>query len=336
MSKRIRKKKSKKGPREEKSPGRDAVEKGTDDEIPKPPSHFTSERMNRTMRKMVDKHEFGSTEEINDFLQENFMGRTYDELKAEMEYDPVEEAQELAFQAMEADDPEELIKLTMKALELDPECVDALMILAYLASGSKKEEIKMVKEVIRRAEKRMGKSFFEEHKGHFWSMIETRPYMRARQTMVDLLIDVGRIPEAVRHCEEMLELNPNDNQGIRDTLIGLYLEKEDLSGARSIFESYPESILATFSYSRVLERFLSGDMEGAQKAFEQAYENNPHVYDYLAGNREPPQKRPDYFRPGHDSEAIVCMKFIGKAWQKHPRAVQWLKSIRGEKPRGVK
>src|SRR5439155_1134639 len=80
----------------------------------------------------------------------------------------------------------------------------------------------------------------EESKGHFWGMLEARPYMRARQQLADLLLDAGRVSEAIGHFEALLALNPNDNQGVRDILLGCYLAGDDLDGARRLLRVYDE------------------------------------------------------------------------------------------------
>jgi len=77
----------------------------------------------------------------------------------------------------------------------------------------------------------------------------------------------------------------------------------------------------------VLERFLSGDLRAAAKAFKNANKRNPYVIDYLRGKKRPPPQLLQYYSPGDVSEAIVCFDTIGPAWQKHPEAIEWLKSL---------
>jgi tetratricopeptide repeat protein len=44
------------------------------------------------------------------------------------------------------------------------------------------------------------------------------PYMRARLGLAHSLWTAGRRDEAVQHLQDMLRLNPGDNQGVRYTL----------------------------------------------------------------------------------------------------------------------
>jgi len=41
--------------------------------------------------------------------------------------------------------------------------------------------------------------------------------------LAQLLRGAGRAEDAICHFEALLELNPNDNQGVRDILLGCYL-----------------------------------------------------------------------------------------------------------------
>ena len=293
----------------------------------KPPSRFASERMNRVISRILSSREFKSDKEEERFMQSQIMGKHMDEILELTDLDPVDEAQNFAYEALETENPYEALELAREALQLDPDCVDALMIMARLTSRSLPEEIKKAQKIISRTEQKMGKKYFEENKGHFWGLVETRPFMRAKSFLVSALRETGKTSEAIRQAEEMLELNPNDNQGIRDSLLGMYLETGNLEGARTLFKNYSSEYFAVFLWGRVLERYLSGDLEGAARIYRKACERNPYVLDYLTGRKRPSFKLGDFYSPGDESEAILCLQEIGPAWQKHPEAVEWLKSL---------
>jgi tetratricopeptide (TPR) repeat protein len=280
--------------------------------------------------KILEKQEFRNVAEVNHFLRENIMGRNLDELLAESEAGPEEQAQQLACQAMETEDLDETLDLLNRALELDPDNTDALAMVATLMASNDKERVGALAAVVRRAEEYLGSSFFGQNQGDFWAIVETRPYMRARATLISLLIRTGFSHEAITHCEEMLQLNSNDNQGIRDTLMGLYLKTDNLQGARDLLDQYPGSFLAVFNWGRVLERFLSGELEEAKKAVTTAHRANRYVRDYLTGHKSTPQLLPEFYSLGDVSEAQMCAAEIGDAWRSHPEAVQWLKSLRAD------
>jgi tetratricopeptide (TPR) repeat protein len=236
-----------------------------------------------------------------------------------------DKAQDLAYEAMEADDAETAGTLALQAIRLDPECTDALHLLAELDHCTTDQFVARLRKTVDAGARRLGRGFFEENKGYFWGLLETRPYMRARASLAQALAESGRMEEAIGHYQEMLELNPNDNQGLRDLLLGLYLERGDLDGARRLFKQYENGYSAVFAWARVLERLLAGDETGADKALKEARNCNNFVAGYLTGRKKLPAESPDYYSPGKDSEAVVCMQCIGAAWKRHPDAVAWLK-----------
>ena len=66
----------------------------------------------------------------------------------------------------------------------------------------------------------------KENKGMFYGIHETRPFMRCLHQCSFCLYAMGNTKECVKILEEMVELNPNDNQGVRDYLL-LYLLEVD-------------------------------------------------------------------------------------------------------------
>jgi tetratricopeptide (TPR) repeat protein len=271
---------------------------------------------------------------MNEFLNTHFNQRTPEQAQAELDlpYDPVEEAQELMFQVMESDHSEEMLLLTQRALALDPENVDAKLTMAMVQSGSQEEEVRRTREIIRRAEQVFGEEFMRETEGHFYGDVMTRPYMRAQQALFDLLISGEDFDEAIAQGERMLQLNPNDNQAIRDTLLALYLHTGNCAAARDLMKRYKETITAVQSWFLPLERFLSNNRKGAKDALKRAFRTNPYVLEYLLGVKEPPQQQPSHYRLGEESEALCVIDILALGWWQHDGAIKWLVSmlVRGE------
>jgi tetratricopeptide (TPR) repeat protein len=242
--------------------------------------------------------------------------------------DPAFEAQEYAYDAMDAmaaGDVERALEMAVRAYKLDPNCVDAMHILAEMSSETKGDLIEKLGLIVSRAERAMGKKFLKENAGYFWGLLETRPYMRVRGELARAVYEMGRIEEAIEHFEGMLHLNPNDNQGNRYSLIGCYLETGNAAGAHRIFKEYPDEGSAMFAWARVLTEVLADDEPAAKSALKEARQVNKHVEAYLTGRKKMPKEGPPYYSPGEPSEAVVCMYEIGGAWKKHPAAIEWLK-----------
>lgn len=288
---------------------------------------YASEQVLRAVSRVVSRHEFADIDEANRFLEEHVMGGKLDPVLREMMEDPQEKAQHFAFQAMEAESLEEMLLLAGQALALDSRNADALSLMIDVLASDDGERIKLLTVLVEEIEGSLGSDFFEENRGRFWGLVDTRPYMRVSERLMRALLRSGRRGEALRLCEKMLDLNPNDNQGIRDSLLGLYLAEGELSRARGLLERYPEPGFAVFQWGSVLERVLSGDLKGAGRHLREAERHNPYVRDYLTGRKKLPEELPDAFSPGDECEACLCVRELGEAWQSHPRAVDWLASL---------
>jgi tetratricopeptide (TPR) repeat protein len=238
------------------------------------------------------------------------------------------EAQDLAYAAMEGPTPQRALQLANKALGLNSRCVDALMLVAQLSGRTGEEQIADVAAAVRIGEEGLGKRFFKQNRGCFWGILETRPYMRARAFLADLLAASGRVSEAAEHLEAMLRLNPNDNQGLRYVLLGHYLELDHLDAAAGLLERFERDGSAMFAWGRVLERFLAGDESAAAAALKAARETYRFAEDYLTGRKRLTDPLPEYYGLGDRNEGVVCAVEIGTAWARHPGAVEWLKAAR--------
>ncbi len=184
-------------------------------------------------------------------------------------------------------------------------------------------------------ERSLGPKFFAENKGYFWGVLETRPYMRARLDLAQSLLTTGRTEDAVRHSEALVELNPNDNQGVRDILLGCYLSRDNLAGAQRLLHDYQENATAIFAWGRVLQRFLSGDLPGAQRALRKARRQNRFVEKYLTFQRPLQADMPESYALGSDEEAIICLTYLSGARADHPLATRWLWDQLGLRPASV-
>lgn len=179
----------------------------------------------------------------------------------------VDAAQQVMYDAWEIDDRRRRIALAKKALALSPFCADAYVLLAQETARSLEEEIEIYRLGVEAGEKALGKACFREDVGHFWGLLETRPYMRARHGLALGLWDKGEHDEAIAHFREMLRLNPNDNQGIRYLLLDCLLELNRNEEAAALIEDYPDDGGSGWLWSRALLLFRQqGDGPGGTGA----------------------------------------------------------------------
>jgi tetratricopeptide (TPR) repeat protein len=247
-----------------------------------------------------------------------------DDQLSEFEAEAKFRAQEFAFAAMEAESVPLARRLAKRALRIDADCVDALVVLSDVDGRTPRERIEGLQKAVTAGERSLGEAFFRQNQGHFWLQIETRPYMRALERLGDVMTAAGMFVDAIGVYEKMLVLNPSDNQGVRDPLLGLYLAVNEVAGAGKLLEQYDEDVSACFAYGRVIERFLAGDEQGASVALREGIELNRHVALHLTGRKELPVALPEMYSLGGVEEAALCQHYLRAAWGRHPDALSWL------------
>lgn len=172
----------------------------------------------------------------------------------------------------------------------------------------------------------LGPRHLEEEVGRFWGITETRPYMRARDGLAQCLIALGQWPNAIAHYQEMLRLNPGDNQGVRYSLLTLLIAAGELAHAADLLDQYPGDISAVWAYGRALLTFAQhGDSDASRTALRAARASNPHVLGFLNGTKRTPAYRPPYFGIGDEPEAIWYAQDHRYGWVDTPGALDWLK-----------
>jgi len=235
----------------------------------------------------------------------------------------LERAQDLIYEAMEATGAKQS-RLAREALAISPDCADAYVVLAENAATAD-EAIDLYEKGVAAGQRAIGRKRFEEYAGHFWGFLETRPYMRARHGLARTLWEVGRRDEAISHLDEMLRLNPNDNQGLRYVLLAWLVELERDQESAALMAQYDEKSTEWAYASALLAFRREGDSAAARKLLARAKKANKHVPAYLLGDKEMPAALPPYVSPGREDEAIAFAAGYRPGWSNTPGAVTWLR-----------
>jgi tetratricopeptide (TPR) repeat protein len=239
----------------------------------------------------------------------------------------LDEAQELMYDAWEAPTRLRAINLAKKALTISADCADAYNLLAQETAESLEEAIDLYSKGVKAGERALGKKTFKEDVGHFWGILETRSYMRARAGLAECLLATGRVDEAVKHYQDMLRLNPNDNQGIRYLLLPCLIALARIDEAEVLLVNFEDDASAFWVYSRALLDFIkSGDSPVASKSLKNAFDENRHVPSYLLGHKKLPRDVPEYYGFGDDNEAVIYAFENRGLWEAIPGAMDWLEA----------
>ena len=281
------------------------------------------------LRELVLEQDFATEEEMQAFLDREVVGKKIPRPKAE---GPKQAARELALEAMDTPGRRG-IALARRALELDP---DSTMALLSLAERAFEPEIAVERylEAVAAAERGLDPEIFDEGIGAFWGIPETRPYMEARKGLGDALWLDGRRREAVNQYIELLGLNPNDNQGVRDILAPALMALGEDKAAEKLLKRYDEDFTAAPTFNRALVTFrLKGDTKAARSRLATALERNCQVADLLLERLDFPDEIPRGYAVGSFDEAVFYVMNADDAWTETPGALEWLAKFVDSSPR---
>jgi tetratricopeptide (TPR) repeat protein len=243
--------------------------------------------------------------------------------------DELVEANRLADQAWEENDPAERLRLARQALELSADCCEACLVLAYLAE-TETESHEWLEKAAQAGVRLLGQDFIDENAGYLWDYRQARPYLRALDGLGESLEELGRPEEALEMYKTLLDLNEEDHQGARYDAVRLMLQLNRDEDADELLEEFEDDGSATWAYSRALLAFRqAGNAASSRAALKKALRTNRHAPAFLTGAKPLPEETPNAVGFGDESEAIVYAQWHYALWWSTPGAVDWLKKQKG-------
>ncbi len=237
------------------------------------------------------------------------------------------QAQALMYRAWEETNPAKRLSLAHQALATSPDCADAYVLLAEEEADSLARAADTYRQGVAAGERALGPVYFQENRGHFWGLLETRPYMRAREGLANTLWSLQLRAEAVEHFQGLLALNPDDNQGVRYSLLNLLLEADRLVDAAALLKQFKDG-MAEWRYTGALLAFhQQGASPAATRRLKAALKGNKFVPLYLTGRKRIPAHLPPYYGVGDEAEAVHYAHRYLNHWRRMPGAVEWLASL---------
>lgn len=264
-----------------------------------------TEKILKQMEEYFNQFDLKNEEEAEEKLQEFMKKLNNNEI--EFKETPEMKSNELLDEAYEEISDSKAKKLAKQALEIWPDNIDAECFLADFEKNQIKR-LKLYEDIVEKATKLLEKDnmFDEENIGHFWGILETRPYMRARNTKVSILDDLGRYSEAIGECEDLLKLCESDNLGIRYRLIGLYCMLEKFDKCEYLYKKYNE-YSANMIFVMALMYFKKGDYKNSKKYLRKLNDCNEYVFGILNNDYEL-RGNVKYYGEGTIEEASIIVE----------------------------
>ena len=285
------------------------------------PDRRSMERMWADLHALLADQNFESVEAANEFLQGTLQQGP---LPRATPQNDLARAQDVMYDAFDARGSDRA-RLARKALSISPDCADAYVLLAEEEAQTDEEALRLYQEGVEAGERALGEDAFEELKGHFWGFIETRPYMRARAGLAMRLWRMGRRKEAVEHLHAMLELNPNDNQGLRAVLCLWLLDLRRHEELQLLLDKFPEDGMLEMLWARAIWTFCTtGAGHRARRRVREALHRNPRIMGFLLGVTPFPGQMGQYITVGGEDEAANTAMALIPLLNKDEETSEWL------------
>jgi tetratricopeptide (TPR) repeat protein len=236
-------------------------------------------------------------------------------------------AEDLLDGVWELEDKRKQARLAKKALAVDPSCCDAYTLLANNTSAIK-ERLELYRKALDVFERRYGIDYIRENTGMCWINRQTRPYLYAIHWYALSAWESGDRDLAIALLTRMLELDPDDNMGVRDRLVAWLIVSDDTKAGRNLLKEFPDDSTAT-RYFGLLLRILEEPehLRHLEKAYELAVAANPYVIPFLLGQAKLPREKPARTDEGTREEAIAYCILSCQAWATNKQALEILEIL---------
>ncbi len=163
-----------------------------------------------------------------------------------------------------------------------------------------------------------------------WCVIENRPFLRALYGYATALFDAGRLDAAHLLFNQLLALNPNDNQGARGAAVATAFALERPDEVLRICNKFKDDVMVESLYGRALALLQLGRKRLAEKALAKAIGLSPFVAEELMskkGRRSRKKVATSFITVGGVEEARDFRQRFGKYWEETEGALEFLGEV---------
>ena len=216
-----------------------------------------------------------------------------------------------------------------------PEFIDAYhhLALALDAMELTYQAFNLIKEAVDMGLSALPQNFYFGRDLLPWLELENRPFLRAYHFCGLKYYWLGETAKAVCIFNNLLDINPNDNQGARAMAINCYLALKRPFDVLRIAETYPGDMIAETFYGKVLALFQLDRLQEAKEALEEAARFLPLVAAEIAKkqHRKPKNLQSKYITHGGKDEAYHYWIATAQYWKQTPGAIEFVRDYTAPK-----
>jgi len=212
-----------------------------------------------------------------------------------------------------------------------PEHVDAHhhLALAYFRDGKTRKAAEAWKTGMEFALKLLPPNFSMNRDRLPWGFIENRPFLRLYHCYGLSLMRLRKAEQALEVFENILSLNPHDNQGARALVVECNFELNRPESVLELCDRFRNDALEQLVYGRPLALFQLSRGTEAAKAFRGAKQSYPLIAEELMKKRHacPEGWQEERITLGGADQAYAYWKEFGKFWRKTPGALAFARKV---------
>jgi tetratricopeptide (TPR) repeat protein len=215
------------------------------------------------------------------------------------------------------------------ALDQEPLMFDAAVILSQ--DAFEEGETQLAKSILESAIYEGRKIFpyeFSLGTDHLlWGFVDNRPFLRLLGEHATFIESVYGPQKAIPLYEELVALNPNDNQGIRELLATAYMKTNQLDSLLELDAKYPDDMMAGLKIGALLALYKTGRLDKAKNGIKKSMKRFQHVFrEILKTDHPQPELIPGRVQVGGDDEAWLYWEHQGSFWMAARGAREFLRA----------